>query len=236
MTETAGRPPIWVRVLFVAVALAAWFATQRLIGQREAQAGAIYDGVHVLLEAPNRYLQEHPAAASGLLIVSSAVIDALGIFLLLRSVLGPTVRPFLGLLMLFAMRQVCQLLCALEPPQGMIWYDPGFPSLLVTYNVATDFFFSGHTGLAVLGAVELARMGTSPQGRRRWLALGIAIAVFEATTVLVLRAHYTMDVFTGAVAARYASILAPRLSPSCDRLLGELSRRQADNPSRAVGP
>ena len=164
MTETAERAPIWVRVVFVVVALAAWFATQRLIGEREAHPGAIYDGLHVLFEAPHRYLQEHPAAASGLLIVSSAVIDALGIFLLLRSILGPTVRPFLGLLMLFAMRQICQLLCALEPPQGMIWYDPGFPSLLVTYDVATDFFFSGHTGLAVLGAVELVRMGTSPQG------------------------------------------------------------------------
>ena len=236
MTENAGRAPIWVRVLFVVLALAAWFATQRLIGQREAQPGAIYDSVHVWLEVPHRYLQENPAAARGLLIVSSAVIDAVGIFLLLRSILGPTVRPFLGLLILFAMRQICQLLCALEPPHGMIWYDPGFPTLLVTYGVATDFFFSGHTGLAVLGAVELVRMGTSPEGKRRWLALGIAIAVFEATTVLVLRAHYTMDVFTGAVVARYASMLAARISPSCDRLLGKLSRRQAGNSSRVAGP
>ena len=180
---------------------------------REAQPGAIYDSVHVWLEVPHQYTAGTSAAASGLLIVSSAVIDSLGIFLLLRSILGPTVRPFLGLLILFAMRQICQLLCALEPPHGMIWYDPGFPTLLVTYGVATDFFFSGHTGLAVLGAVELVRMGTSPQGKRRWLALGIAIAVFEATTVLVLRAHYTMDVFTGAVVARYASILASRISP-----------------------
>jgi hypothetical protein len=225
MTENAGRAPIWIRIVFVVVALAAWFATQRLIGQREAQPGAIYDAVHVWLEAPHRYLLDHPAAASGLLIVSSAVIDSLGIFLLLRSILGPTVRPFLGLLILFGMRQICQLLCALEPPAGMIWYDPGFPTLLVTYGVATDFFFSGHTGLAVLGAVELARMGTTGRGKRLWLALGIAIALFEATTVLVLRAHYTMDVFTGAVVARYASMLAARLSPSCDRLLGRLSRR-----------
>jgi hypothetical protein len=236
MTEIAGRAPVWVRVLFVVVALAAWFATQRLIGQRKSYPGAIYDGVHVLLEAPHRYLEEHLAAASGLLIVSSAVIDTIGIFLLLRSILGPTVRPFLGLLMLFAMRQICQLLCALEPPQGMIWYDPGFPTLLVTYSVATDFFFSGHTGLAVLGAGELARLGTSPRGRRGWLALGIAIAVFEAATVLVLRAHYTMDVFTGVVAARYVSMLAQRFSPFCDGLLAKLSHKQAGNSPEAAGP
>ena len=36
-----------------------------------------------------------------------------------------------------------------------------------------------------------------------------------------------MDVFTGAVVARYASMLAARISPSCDRLLEKLSGRQA---------
>ncbi len=162
----------------------------------------------VVLAAPNLYLQTHRSAAGALLIASSAVIDALGVFLLLRSVFGPTLRPFLGLLLLFGMRQICQLLTTLDPPDGMVWHDPGFPSLLVTYHVATDFFFSGHTGIAVLGAVELARLGD-----RRWLYCGLAIVVFEATTVLLLRAHYTMDVFTGAVAARYATILADRIVP-----------------------
>ena len=40
----------------------------------------------------------------------------------------------------------------------MIWHDPGFPSFLVTYHVANDFFFSGHTAIAVFGAIELSRM------------------------------------------------------------------------------
>jgi hypothetical protein len=101
----------------------------------------------------------------------------------------------------------------------MIWHDPGVSSVLVTYEVTTDFFFSGHTGLAVLGAVELARVGG-----RRWLYVGLAIIVLEVTTVLILRAHYTMDVFTGAVAARYASILAGRVAPACDRYLSRMSQ------------
>src|SRR6202022_4152758 len=103
-----------------------------------------------------------------------------GVFLLAASIFGPSVRPFLGLLLLFAMRQICQLICALPPPTGMIWRNPGVPSLLVTYDVATDFFFSGHTGLAVLGAVELSRLGGG-----RWLFLGVLIVLFEATTVLI---------------------------------------------------
>lgn len=236
MNDLAPRAPVWLRVLFIIVGLAAWFGTQRMIGERPPHSGAIYDGVHEVFQAPHRFLAEHRAVSTGLLIVSSAVIDLVGLFLLVRSIFGPTVRPFLGLLLLFAMRQICQMLCALEPPPGMIWFDPGFPSLLVTYHVATDFFFSGHTGLAVLGAVELTRMGAPGRRRNVWLALGVAIAVFEATTVLVLRAHYTMDVFTGAVAARYASILAARAAPTCDKFLGRLMTRSTRTAPDPVDP
>lgn len=216
MNESAARSPWWSHALLVVIGLGLWFWTQNLIGERYHEKGTIGDTVHTVLAAPNQYLQTHRSAASALLIVSSAVIDVLGMFLLVRSIFGPTLRPFLGLLLLFGMRQICQLLTTLDPPDGMVWYDPGFPSLLVTYHVATDFFFSGHTGIAVLGAVELARLGG-----RRWLYAGIGIVAFEATTVLLLRAHYTMDVFTGAVAARYATMLAARIAPWCDsRLAG----------------
>mgnify|MGYP001818492601 FL=1 len=219
-TGDPRTPPCWIRVLFVIVGLGAWYWSQSLIGSRQLESNTIGDGVLDLLAGANHYMHHHPAAANALLIVSSAVIDLLGGFLLWYSIFGKTVRPFIGLLLLFAMRQACQWACALEPPSGMIWHDPGVPSLLVTYDVTTDFFFSGHTGLAVLGAVELARVGG-----RRWMYVGFAIIVLEVMTVLVLRAHYTMDVFTGAVAARYASILAARVSPWCDGHLSRFSGR-----------
>jgi membrane-associated phospholipid phosphatase len=88
-----------------------------------------------------------------------------------------------------------------------IWHYPGFPSLFVTYNVANDYFFSGHTGIAVFGAIELARF------RRTWLtALAAIVVVFEIAAVLVLRAHYTMDVFTGIVAALWVAHASEWLS------------------------
>jgi hypothetical protein len=217
----------WItRLAFVFVGLLGWYLTQAWIGQRELSPGAIGDGVHDWLAGANAYLHQHPERTDQLLIASSAVIDLLGFFLLWRSVFGPSLRPFIGLLLLFGMRQVCQLLCALEPPPGMLWRDPGFPSLLVTYGVTTDFFFSGHTGLAVLGAVELARVGG-----RRWVILGFSIVVFEVMTVLVLRAHYTMDVFAGAVAARYATLLASRIAPSCDNLMRRLVGKETTQPA-----
>jgi hypothetical protein len=116
--------------------------------------------------------------------------------------------------MVFALRQLCQMLCPLPAPSGMVWRYPGVPSVLVTYGTANDFFFSGHTAIAVYGAATLAGHWG------RWgLAMGVAIALFEAVTVLVLRAHYTMDVFTGIVCALWVFSLAGTLAPWVDGMI-----------------
>jgi len=172
------------------------------------------DALHNLTAGYNAYFSQHSSAANALLIASSAFIDALGLFLLGSWIFGGSVRPFLGLFLLMALRQVMQAICALPAPPHMIWHYPGFPSLLVTYHVANDFFFSGHTAIAVFGAAELSRF------RRNWLTLtAVVIVVLEVATVLILRAHYTMDVFTGIVAALWIARFSERISPGIDRLL-----------------
>src|SRR3989454_8972168 len=207
--------PLWVaRAALVAVGLGLWFWTQRLIGARPFPSRGIGDAVHDWTEPWNRWLNAHPRGANALLIVSSVVIALLVFFLLGAAIFGLTFRPFVGLLLLYALRQLCQGLCAFAPPEGMIWRSPGVPSLLVTYGTATDLFFSGHTALAVYGGIELARLGGPG-----FLALGVAIAVIEATTVLVLRAHYTMDVFAAIVTALWVAGVAETIAPACDRIL-----------------
>jgi len=217
--KDAARASPWLRAALVLLGLAVWFSTQRLIGARRLPAGGIGDGLFALTAPLHEFLWKHPAWADGLLIASSAVIDLLGLFLVASAVFGPTIRPFLGLLLVFGLRQLCQALCALPPPEGMIWRDPGFPALLLTYGVSNDLFFSGHTAIAVFGATELGRLG-----RKRLTALGIAIAVVEACVVIVLRAHYTMDVFAGAVAALLAAGLAARWAPAWDRTMARWMR------------
>lgn len=198
------------------VVLAIWFWTQSLLGARTAPTTGVHDALHNLTSSWNSYFREQPAAANVLLTVSSAVIDALGVFLLGSWLVGGSVRPFLGLVMLMLLRQLLEALCSLPVPPGMIWRYPGFPSLLVTYQVANDFFFSGHTAIAVFGGLELARF------RRPWLTAGAILAVLlEVATVLILRAHYTMDVFAGILAALWVARLSERLSPGLDRYLRE---------------
>jgi hypothetical protein len=210
--------PTWaLRAAFVAVGLVAWFWTQGRIARRAFPEGRIGDRILDLTEPLNRRLWEHPRWADALLIVTSALIDLLGVFVIALAIFGPSIRPFVGLALLFALRQTCQGLCALPAPDRMIWRNPGFPSLLVTYGTSNDLFFSGHTAIAVYGSLELAHSG-GPLAA----ALGIAIVLLEAATVLVLRAHYTMDVFTGAVTALWVWTVASMLAPSLDAWLSAL--------------
>jgi hypothetical protein len=209
------RRGLWLRIGITVVALAIWFWTQSLIGSRNLPASGIGDGLHNLTAGLNAYFLGAPKAANALLIVSSALIDVLGLFLLGTWIFAGRSGPFLGLLLLMGLRQVMQGLNALLPPPNLIWHYPGFPSLLVTYGVANDYFFSAHTGIAVLGAVEAARF------HRLWLTvLTVGVVVFEIAVVLILRAHYTMDVFTGAVAALWVATICERIAPRIDRLLG----------------
>jgi membrane-associated phospholipid phosphatase len=204
-------PAIGLRVGVVAAALVAWFWTQSLIASKSALKEGIGDAVHDLTAGWNRYFATHDRAANAALIISSIFIDIFGLSLIGAAIFGSTFAPFLAILILFGLRQICQSLCTLPPPPGMIWRNPGFPALLVTYSVGNDFFFSGHTAVAVLGAIEAVHFGPA------WLAvIAAVIALAEMLIVLVLRAHYTMDVVAGALAAFLAAEAAGKLSPMVD--------------------
>lgn len=204
---------IALKLLVVAVGLGFWFLTQYLLGRRKSSAGEIYDWLHEFTAPVHAYLRRTPRAADFLLASSSFGIDCMGLFLIASAVLGDTLRPFLGMLVLFTLRQANQFVTALPPPKGVIWRSPGVPSLLVTYHVSEDMFFSGHTAIAVFAATELAQLG--PWG----LAFGAALAAYEIAVVLVLRAHWTMDIFTGAVTALLTAYIAPALATWVDPLL-----------------
>lgn len=210
---TLAWSTVGLRTGVIAGALVAWFWTQSLIATKAGKKNCLGDVVHDLTAPLHRYFLLNDRAANAALIGSSIFIDLFGIFLIAAAIFGPTFAPFFAVMIVFGLRQVCQSLCTLPPPPGVIWRDPGFPALLVTYKVGNDFFFSGHTALAVLGAIEVAALGPA------WLAvIAAAIALGEMTIVLVLRAHYTLDVVAGALAAFLAAEAGRKLAPAVDAL------------------
>ncbi|NDD90651.1 phosphatase PAP2 family protein [bacterium] len=187
----------WTRVAILVGGLFAWFLTQKWIASKAASGNAEFgDRIHEWTASWNQKLNQNPRLANALLITSSFGIDLATGFLFYRAIFSENLRVLVSVLMLFTLRQATQGLISLPLPRGLIWRHPGFPSLLVTYGVANDLFFSGHTALAVLAALELSMLGTP------WaITIGLALVLFEATTVLALRAHWTMDVLAGIFAA-----------------------------------
>lgn len=205
---------ILTRIGVVVVSLLVWHWTQKLIGARMHPLAGLGDWIHDLTAPLLRWFTQHHRAADRVLITSSLFIDAFGLFMIGASLFGPSFAPFIGILIVFSLRQLCQAMCSLPPPPGIIWRDPGFPSLLVTYGVANDFFFSGHTALAVLGAVEITHLAPGWPALAAW-----GIALGEIAVVLILRAHYSLDIIAGALAAFFAHDLALKIAPAVDAWL-----------------
>lgn len=205
-----------VRLLIIISGLAVWFWTQSLIGAKPPVAGGagIGDTGHDWTANWNAWLQAHTSVNNFLLIASSACIDALGLFIIGVTIFGKSIRPFLGLILIFSLRQINQAFTSLPVPSGQIWHPTGVPTLLVTYGVSNDLFFSGHTALAVFGAMELFRAGN-----KALRVLAVAIALFEVCAVVVLRAHYTMDVYAGAMTALFIGLLAEKIAVPVDQWL-----------------
>jgi hypothetical protein len=86
-----------IRLAVTTLALIIWFWTQSMIGARGVPGTLIGDQLHNVTTSANSYLHDHPSAANLLLIVSSGIIDLLGVFLLSRWIFGTSIRPFLGL-------------------------------------------------------------------------------------------------------------------------------------------
>src|SRR5438034_8312919 len=108
-------PPISLRLALVLAGLGIWYGTQALLKYRPAGSGVIGDSLHTLTARLFQFFTEHPKWADRLLIVSSLLIDLLGGFVLVQSIVGPSVRPFIGLFIVFSLRPICQAVCALPP-------------------------------------------------------------------------------------------------------------------------
>jgi len=209
LSQKSARPIL--RIVILAAGFALFDRVERLVGSR-GLPDRIDDLMHDLFTPMNVVLQADPRLADASLIAISGLADVAGVGLFLWAIFSRSVRPLVGLLLLYGLRQSAEVLCELPAPEGMIWRYPGFPSLLVDYGVMGDFYFSGHTALVAYAAAELATL------RRWWLtALGVGCTLFVAVVLFSLRAHYTMDVFTGVVAAVFAMWLASDVASYLDR-------------------
>lgn len=206
-------------IVFAIAQIVLYFIFQHLIGQRPAPVCKIHDVLLELFQPVTNFLHNHRIAANIQLIAMNGILDILSLFLIVITLVKRDIRPFFILVIFFSLRQILQLLVKLPIPPEAIWHYPGFPSLLQTYGIASDYYFSGHTGLSLLAFYELSYF------RKPWLAyLGFALFVYEAISVLATHGHYTMDVFTAIMTVTCFTDFSFKFAPYINRFLAKVSR------------
>lgn len=74
-------------------------------------------------------------------------------------------------------------------PAGGYWDDPGMPSLMVPYGIASDFYYSGHTGYLVIATIEQFYIDKS---NWKMIACMACTACYMITIILLFKIHYVI--------------------------------------------
>lgn len=112
-------------------------------------------------------------------------------------------------------------------PEGYLWEYPGFPSLFVSYLKTNDFFYSGHVGLPILQICEFNKLGMY-----KWIPVSVLIVFLEFFTMIVLRGHYTVDLFAGILIAHYSFIISDQYIYIVDEYMGISEKEKNEDGSQ----
>jgi hypothetical protein len=157
------------------------------------------------------------------MISGSNILDVFFIsFFILFVVKGNSWNPILHIILFYGVRNILvQQFFLFEIYDTYLFGDPGFPSIVVPFFRAPDFFYSGHAGCAVLTGLQFRDFG-----HPKLLYVGIIIAFYEGFIMCVTRAHYSVDIIFGMLIAHYIYFLSTKLSMYADKYLPVCGKKQ----------
>lgn len=215
------QKPAWP-ILFIIILAGCILSvlTQNWIGAVSAPLCKIHDALQHLLAPLNAYVAHHDQLSNVLIILYSVFGDAIVLFLICCAIIHSSIRPILPLILFMILRQTMQMLVTFPIDPGLVWHDPGFYSLFLNYHVSGDFYFSAYVGINILGALEMHEIF-----RKKWLtALNFCTAGFIIFIDMVLRAHYSTDIYTSIITAIFVYLFTQQFIPSIDRFLKKLDK------------
>lgn len=167
-----------------------------------------------LLGATN-YISQNLYIRDYLLIMGSAFLDIfLVCFMITYIFKGNSWNPLVHISLFYFLRgAVMQSLIILEIYDTYIFENPGFPSMIVPYFRSADFFFSGHAGCSILIGLQMSDMGYT-----ELKYFGFFLAIFEGFVLMVLRAHYSIDIVFGILISHYLYIISKYIGKYLDML------------------
>lgn len=176
-----------------------WNATQSFLENDLHNSTIVIDRIHSSdsVMYMHNYLKDNKEIMDMCFIVTTLLIDLHIFYFIYDFFANNNYRPMYLLILGVLLRQICQYINRLPTPSSVIWYDPGFPTFVMNYNVTDDFFFSGHTLTSFIFGIEIM------SSKNLFVKLyAILYMFFEITFVLVTHAHYFMDIY-GAIATYF---------------------------------
>jgi hypothetical protein len=131
-----GWSAVFVRVLLIATGFWIFHRCNDLERMMASIAGfgsntsvAMLDRGHTLTAGAHAYLTNNRSFLERILALSTWTTDALGFLAILMSLLGSSIRPALGLLVMLIAKTVCAALVYLPAPAGSLWTQPSLSVL-----------------------------------------------------------------------------------------------------------
>ena len=192
---------MYSRLFLLLTAYFLWHLSQQFLSTDVKTEFLIVDRLHdsSFFTMINEYLANNSFIAAANFILTSLLIDMNVLYIAYRYLKTNNFKKTMFILFGgFMCRQLCQYINRLPVPNNMVWFDPGFPAFLVTYVVENDFFFSGHTYVAL--SVGIAIVSGSKNIFVKMY--GIFFILYEILFIISIRAHYFMDIY-GAIATYF---------------------------------
>jgi hypothetical protein len=160
-----------------------------------------------MINSINMFLHMNNNATIYLFIGTSLLLDLGFIYIFLQTVIYNKYKLLFIMFSGFLLRQICQMTNKLPIPDKMLWINPGFTSLVVTYDTTNDFFFSGHTFMALLVGIDVFN-----NYGFKCKILSCLFMFLEIGFIIVTKSHYMMDIYAAVLTYGFLHLFAKNIS------------------------
>ena len=160
-----------------------------------------------------RFLSQNLHIRDLFLITGSNSLDVLMLsYVALYVKIGNSWRGILNLVLFYGIRGVIQNHITLNYYHTYLYTEPAFFSIFVPVFKSPDFFWSGHCGITLIGALQFRNWGY-----KKTFYIGLLISFWEGVVMTSLRAHYSIDIIFGWLIAHHNFWMADIVADIMDK-------------------
>lgn len=104
----------------------------------------------------------------------------------------------LNFLLFYGIRGILLNLFEFNILENYVFGNPPFYSIITPWGRAADFFYSGHTGCALILSLFILEYG-----HVKLFYFGLVITFIQGYVMMILKAHYSIDIIAGFIVAHY---------------------------------